>query len=46
MSACLRSAVIDIKSLLFSSKVEPPDDPEAVGQSFDQRDRSSSDVVS
>src|SRR5690348_9419193 len=40
MSACLRSAVIDIVSLLFFLKVEPPDDPEAVGRSFDQRDRS------
>jgi len=27
-------------SLLFFSKVEPPDDPEAVGRSFHQSDRS------
>src|SRR4051794_18166387 len=38
ISACLRSAVIDIVSLLFFSKVEPPNDPEAVGQGFDQSD--------
>src|SRR5436305_10855655 len=41
ISACLRSAVIDIGSLLFLSKVEPPDDPEAVGRGFDQSDRTS-----
>src|SRR3569833_54512 len=40
MSACLRSAVIDIESLLFFLKVEPPDDPKAVGRRFHQRDRS------
>src|SRR5438309_9674795 len=40
ISAPLRSAVIDIVSLLFL-KVEPPDDLEAVGRGFDQRDRSS-----
>src|SRR6476620_8279471 len=41
ISASLRSAVIDIGSLLFLSKVEPPDDPEAVGRGFDKGDRSS-----
>src|SRR6476646_2981760 len=41
ISASLRSAVIDIGSLLFLSKVEPPDDLEAVGRGFDERDWSS-----
>src|SRR3954467_8406000 len=41
ISACLRSAVIDIVSLLFVLKVEPPDDPKAIGRGFDQRDRNS-----
>src|SRR4029077_19909375 len=41
ITSCLRSAVIDIVSLLFVSKVEAPDDLEAVGRGFDQRDRSS-----
>src|SRR4051794_12057661 len=41
ISASLRSAVIDIVSLLFFLKVEPPDDLQAVGRCFDQRDRSS-----
>ena len=33
------SAVIDIGSLLFLSKVEPAHDLEAVGRCLDQRDR-------
>src|SRR4029453_1969777 len=37
ISASLRSAVIDIGSLLFFLKVEPPDDPKAVGRCFDER---------
>ena len=41
ITSCLRSAVIDIVSLLFVSKVEPPDDLQAVGRGFDQRHRSS-----
>src|SRR4051794_14052326 len=41
MSAPLRSAVIDIVSLLFVAKVETPDDLEAVGRGFDESDRSS-----
>src|SRR3954471_17449716 len=40
ITSCLRSAVIDIVSLLFFLKVEPPDDPKAVGRCFDQSDRS------
>src|SRR5437764_15344894 len=40
ITSCLRSAVIDIVTLLFLSKVEPPDDPKAVGRGFDQCDRS------
>src|SRR6478672_5969043 len=39
ISASLRSVLIDIVSLLFFLKVEPPDDREAVGRGFDQRDR-------
>src|SRR4051794_205636 len=39
INAPLRSAVIDIVSLLFVSKVEPPDDPKVVGRGFDQGDR-------
>src|SRR4029453_4959046 len=42
ISAVLRSAVIDIVSLLFFSKVEPPDDLQAVGRSFHHRDGTSS----
>src|SRR5438067_11097705 len=38
ISACLRSAVIDIVSLLFFSKVESPDDPKAIGRSFHECD--------
>src|SRR4029078_6637805 len=41
ITSCLRSAVIDIVSLLFVAKVEAPDDLEAVGRGFDQRHRSS-----
>src|SRR5947208_9725485 len=40
ISASLRSAVIDIGSLLLVAKVETPDDLEAVGRGFDQGDRS------
>ncbi len=40
MISCLRSAVIDIVSLLFVSQVEAADDPEAVGRGFHERDRS------
>src|SRR3954452_19510612 len=38
ITSCLRSVVIDIGSLLFVSKVEAPDDPEAVGRGFNESD--------
>src|SRR5881397_3916611 len=41
ISACLRSVVIDIGSLLFVLEVKTPDDLEAVGRGFDQSDGSS-----
>src|SRR6266404_3339410 len=40
ISASLRSVVIDIGSLLFFSKVEPPDDLQAVGRGFHESDGS------
>src|SRR5258708_9955295 len=40
ISAPLRSAVIDIVSLLFFLKGEPPDDPKAVSRGFDEGDGS------
>src|SRR5438270_14073507 len=39
ISASLRSAVIDIGSLLFVLEVKTPDDLQAVGRGFDQRHR-------